>query len=78
MNGGHVAELATAFANLARATQVDALGLEQGFIESGEIEALASIFLTRHIAAGTDDIRLTDVTKLFDLGQKFRTNKHCV
>ena len=73
MHRGHIAELAPAFTHLARATKLHTFGLKQGLIEGSEVQALAAILLVRDIAASTDNLGLTHIAKLFDLGQQFRT-----
>ena len=78
LNGGDVGKLATAFADSANAgsTEIHSLGFEQCFIEGGEVEALPTILLVGHITAGTDEIRLADITQLFHFVQQVSTCKH--
>ena len=71
MHGSDVAEFAAALANLASTAKLNALGFKQGLIEGSEIKALAAILLIGDIAAGPDDLRLTHIAKLFDLGKQF-------
>ena len=57
---------------------LDALGLEKSFVESCEVQALATVFLVGDIATGADDLRLTCIAKLAHLGEKVVTSEHSV
>jgi len=68
---GGVAQAATgtALAATAAGAEVHALGLEQGFIESREVQALGAVLLGVDITSGTNQVRLGPVTEFLDLGQ---------
>jgi len=71
LHGSDVAEFAAALTYLASTAKLNALGFKQGLIEGSEIKALSAVLLIGDIAAGPDDLRLTHIAKLFDLGKQF-------
>lgn len=77
LNLGGVAELAPAFAPALTAAiaEADALGIEQGLIEGGEVKSLTAVFLLAHIASRTDELTFGNIPQLFDFGDQFGSGK---
>ena len=78
---GGVAELTarTTLAATANAgTEVHALGLQQCFVEGGEVEALSAVFLGADIAAAAHQVGLGDIAQLLDFGEQISTGEHDV
>ena len=73
---GGEAELAASPATAGSSREVHPLGLKQGFVEGGEVQAFRSILAGRHVAARPYQIGFAGVTHLLHLGQEFRTCEH--
>ena len=78
LHSGHRAEFAATLADTTNATntKTDAFGLQQCFIKSGEVQAIATIFLVGDIATCADEIRLADITQIFDFIEKVAPSEH--
>ena len=78
LNGGHVGKFAAGLANAlaAAVTKADALGFQEGFVESGEVQALGAVLFGADVAAAPNQIRLGGIAQLFDFGEEIRTGEH--
>jgi len=57
-------------------TKADALGLQQGFIEGGEVQALAAVLFGADVAGGANQIGFRGIAELFDLGEQFGSGEY--
>lgn len=77
MNLGGIAEFAPAFANTCTTgTELNTLGIQKCFIESGEVNPLTTVFLVRDLSAGSSKVGLGDITQVFHLGEQLGARKH--
>ena len=57
-------------------TKTNAFGVQEGFVESGEIQTFATILFVGNIATDTNQIRLADITQVFDFIEKVAPSEH--
>ena len=78
LHGGHIAEFAATLAHAACNTdaKVDAFGLEECFVRSGEIQTFSAILFGGDIASGSYKIRFADITQVFDFIEKVAPSEH--
>ena len=55
---------------------INAFGVEQSLVESGEIHPLTTIFLFRDVATGSRKIGLGDIAKILHFGEQFTSGQH--
>jgi hypothetical protein len=69
---GHIAQAAACLTAALVATIAEAhtLGVQQGFIEGGELQPNAAIFLGAHVAALTHYFGLGGIVQLLEFGEK--------
>jgi hypothetical protein len=57
-------------------TKADALGLQQGFIEGSEVQALGAVLFGADIAGGANQIGFRDIAEFFDLGEQCGSSEY--